>query len=119
MNSVSYENVQSVPFHLCFETLANELRIGIIKELESGPKSVSQLAKALNAEQSTVSHSLGMLKTCSFVKSDVKGKERVYSLIEDFKHERNDSDLFNLLAEHAHTMCNDDCKKIAIGGVKR
>ena len=116
MNSISSEKV---PLHLCFETLANQLRVGIIKELETGPKSVSQLAKILHAEQSTVSHSLGILKTCSFVKSDVKGKERVYSLIEDFKQEGNDNDIFNLLAEHAHTMCNDDCKKISVGGMRK
>lgn len=115
MNSISSENI---PYHLCFETLANQLRVGIIKELETGPKSVSQLSKALNAEQSTVSHSLGILKTCSFVKSEVKGKKRVYSLIEDFKPE-GESHLFNLLAEHAHSMCNDDCKKISVGGMKR
>ena len=111
MNSVSYE----VPFHLCFDTLANELRIGIIKELEFGSKSVSQLAKALNAGQSTVSHSLGVLKTCSFVKSEIKGKERMYSLVEDFKFEGNESSIFKALEEHAHSMCNDECKKISVG----
>ncbi|MDO8538206.1 MAG: metalloregulator ArsR/SmtB family transcription factor [archaeon] len=116
MNSVSYEKV---PYHLCFDTLANELRIGIIRELEAGPKSVSQLSKALNAEQSTVSHSLGVLKTCSFVKAEVKGKERQYSLMEDFKFEGNESSIFKALEEHAHSMCNDECKKITVGGIKR
>ena len=116
MNSASFENV---PFHLCFETLANQLRVGIIKELQNGPKSVSELSKALNAEQSTVSHSLGMLKTCSYVKAEVKGKERLYSLIDDLKQEGNEAHLFNLLAGHAHEFCHDECKKITVGGMKR
>jgi DNA-binding transcriptional ArsR family regulator len=110
MNSVSND----IPFHLCLDTLANQLRIGILKELESGPKAVSELATALSAEQSTVSHSLSVLKTCSFVVSETRGKNRMYSLLEPQKIRESDN-LFELLEEHAHVLCNDDCKKLHMG----
>ncbi len=91
----------SVPYHLCLETLGNELRIRIIESLRENPKTVGELARELNAEQSRLSHSLRALKQCNFVGSKVKGKERVYSLTESFVKEMPKSkDLFEALEKH-------------------
>src|SRR3989344_6068792 len=70
----------SKPYHLCFETLANELRLKIIDNLKEKPLSVEELSKRVGAERSTVSHSLQMLRECSYVDVEKAGKQRVYSL---------------------------------------
>ena len=66
--------MNAAPYKLCFETLANDLRLQILHELQLGPKSVSELAQALKAEQSRVSHSLEMLRACSYVGAERQGK---------------------------------------------
>ena len=67
---------EAVPYHLCFETLANELRIEILRLLIEKPCSVQELSQKLDAEQSRVSHALKMLRTCSFVVVEKRGKIR-------------------------------------------
>lgn len=91
----------SVPYHLCLETLGNELRVKILETLREKPKTVGQLAKELGVEQSRLSHSLAALKQCNFVESEVKGKERLYSLAESFVKEMPKSkDIFEALEKH-------------------
>ncbi|MDP2974303.1 MAG: metalloregulator ArsR/SmtB family transcription factor [Candidatus Diapherotrites archaeon] len=91
----------SIPYHLCLETLGNELRIKIIESLREKPLTVGQLANALKVEQSRLSHSLAALKQCNFVESKVKGKERVYQLTESFVKEMPESkDIFDALEKH-------------------
>ena len=65
---------------LCFETLGNELRVKILRELEKESLSVSQLAERLHSERSNVSHSLQMLKACSHVSVEKRGRESIYSI---------------------------------------
>ena len=74
----------SIPYHACFEVLGNPLRIAIVQLLKAGPRSVSELVKETGEEQSKVSHSLAALKKCSFVDSERRGKQIVYSLRETF-----------------------------------
>ena len=93
-------NSGKVPYHQCFEVLGNELRIGIIRGLRRGPKSVSQLSKELGAEQSRLSHALQALKRCCFVCSERKGKSIVYSLTESFPKRLRTSDIFEALEKH-------------------
>ena len=107
-------NVSAVkPYSLCLETLGNELRLQIVKELAGGPKSVQQLCKKLNAEQSRLSHSLQMLKKCNFVEVKPDGKQRIYSLKSDLLTGYKDGkkDLFELLDGHIKVFCENDCKK--------
>jgi len=91
----------STPYHLCLEVLGNPLRVGIIKELKKGPKSVGDLSKAVGEEQSKVSHSLAALKKCSFVESRREGKKIVYSLQKTLLKEAIGKNLFEALDSHA------------------
>ncbi len=86
-----------------FKTLGNQQRLEIIFCLLEGNKNVSEIVKHLDAEQSTVSHNLKRLLTCSFVKLEKNGKERIYSV-----NKKTIAPLFELIKKHA----NDYCKKI-------
>jgi DNA-binding transcriptional ArsR family regulator len=99
-------------FHLCFETLSNPLRISILKALEKGEKSVKQLSKELDVEQSTLSHSLAVLRECNFVSSKVKGKERLYSLSDSFVCELPKAkSIFSVLEAHYSKHCKKCVKE--------
>lgn len=108
---------QDKPYHLCFETLANDLRIKILNELEKQPLSVQQLAKRVNAERSTVSHSLKTLKECSYVQAKKQGKEMVYFMIPNVLadlNSANSSGKFKFMDSHIEHFCCNDCKKIRL-----
>ena len=72
--------MKSNTYHVFFSKLSNPLRINIISSLESKPKSVMELSKELNIEQSKLSHALKELKSCNIVDVKQKGKKRIYSL---------------------------------------
>jgi len=100
------------PYHKCLATLSNELRLAILEELKTGPKSVSELAKSTGAEQSKVSHALQQLKTCRFVESSKKGKERIYCLKSTiFKKLNKNKTLFEMLDEHYNSVCRGHCPR--------
>jgi DNA-binding transcriptional ArsR family regulator len=63
-----------------FSTLANPTRLAIIERLIDQPMNVTDLAEALEQEQSMISHNLKPLVQCSFVNAERKGKQRVYSV---------------------------------------
>jgi len=67
-------------YHIFFSKLSNPLRIDIISSLEKKPKSVNELSKELNIEQSKLSHALKELRECNIVNVEQKGKKRVYNL---------------------------------------
>ncbi|MDP6670666.1 MAG: metalloregulator ArsR/SmtB family transcription factor [archaeon] len=94
-------NTDSVPYHLCLETLGNELRVKVLESLGEKPKTVGELSKELNAEQSRLSHSLKALKQCNFVASKAKGKKRFYQLTRSFVKEMPKSkNIFEALEKH-------------------
>lgn len=66
--------------HLFFSTLSNPTRLGILELLRESARNVTQLAEALDQEQSMISHNLKPLTRCGFVFVERKGKERIYSL---------------------------------------
>ena len=108
--------MDSVPYHLCFETLANQLRIQIIRELEKQPLTVGEIAEKTHAEQSRVSHSLQMLKLCSYVDSETKGKERVYFLKKGVSEgmlatQNSAGEVLNFADSHFTHYCNCECAK--------
>ena len=66
------------------KALAHPMRIAIIKLLEGGEKkTVTEIHKILNIEQSTTSHHLGILKDKGILNSKREGKNTYYFL----KHE--------------------------------
>jgi len=72
--------MNSKTYHIFFSKLSNPLRIKIVSALEDKEKSVMELSKELDVEQSKLSHALKELKDCNIVKVEKKGKERIYSL---------------------------------------
>ncbi|MDO8428192.1 MAG: winged helix-turn-helix domain-containing protein [Candidatus Diapherotrites archaeon] len=114
--SASNHRLIQVPYNLCFETFANELRVEIIQALMKKSLTVNELSKELNVEQSRLSHSLQMLRTCSYVDVEQKGKEHVYSLVaqvkEGLQFPSEKANIFQIIHRHAHTMCASGCKKV-------
>jgi ArsR family transcriptional regulator, lead/cadmium/zinc/bismuth-responsive transcriptional repressor len=88
-----------------FMVLGNKQRVRTLQLLNIGPQSVSSIAKALDAEQSAVSHSLRHLLQCHFVNVKQDGKERIYSINEDTV-----APLFKLIREHVEKYCSDGCE---------
>ena len=112
--------MNTVPYHLCFDTLANELRIRILKELDAGPKSVQTLSETLDEEQSKISHSLKVLRDCSYVSVKQDGKRRIYSLVKGknvpkkIPKTNDGAGMIGFVDGHASALC-EECKKIGKG----
>ena len=96
------------PYHLCFETLANELRIKIIELLGNGLMSVNEIAEKLGVERSRVSHSLYILKGCGIVSAEKQGKRMVYSLRDRTYLDAviPSNSIFNIIDNHVDRFCN-------------
>lgn len=88
------------PYKQFLGTLANQVRIDIINELQRGPKNVSAIVTALDYDQSTVSHSLTRLTHCGFVTAEQRGKERIYTL-----NTKTIKPLLALMEQHMETYC--------------
>jgi ArsR family transcriptional regulator len=56
-------------------------RIAVIRTLSTGEKTVTELAKACNAEVVNVSHHLGIMRAAGLVKCERDGRFMRYSLI--------------------------------------
>ncbi len=101
---------------MCFETLSNDLRLKILQELAEKPLSVNDLAKRLNAEQSRLSHSLSMLRTCNYVVAATKGKQRIYSLNPAIQKglsvEKDRANIFEYMDSHIAAVCKNHCNKL-------
>jgi DNA-binding transcriptional ArsR family regulator len=63
------------------KAMAHPMRIAILNLLESGKKyTVTEIHEALDLEQSTTSHHLGILKDKTILASERKGKNTYYFL---------------------------------------
>ncbi|MFA6887982.1 MAG: metalloregulator ArsR/SmtB family transcription factor [Candidatus Woesearchaeota archaeon] len=99
--------------YLCFETLANELRVDILKQLKKKPLNVNELVEKLQVERTRVSHSLQMLKDCNFVIMTKQGKERIYALNKNSPLcSKEYATVFDAIVSHKEKNCNR-CKKCA------
>jgi len=63
-----------------FRAIAHPTRFAIVQLLRQGPRNVTELYQQLGFEQSRVSHNLGCLSQCGFVRWQWQGKHKVYSL---------------------------------------
>lgn len=92
---------------LCFETLANELRVQILKLLEEKPMNVTELTEKLGVERTRVSHSLEMLRNCKLVSMTKQGKEHIYAIntTSPFFSKEQKGGLFALMHEHKGKSC--------------
>ncbi len=67
-----------------FSALSDENRLAILQVLkENGPLCVSDICKATEKDQYTVSHHLACLRNCGLVNSEKKGKFVFYSIKND------------------------------------
>lgn len=96
---------------LCFETLANELRLDIIKLLEKGPLNVTTLSTETKAERSRVSHALQILRQCNLVKTQKKGREVLYAVnLATPIFQQHKGNLFSMMEAHARASCSTCAK---------
>ncbi len=91
-------------YYIFFSNLSNPLRIEIVEALKEGKKSVSELTKQLDVEQSKVSHALKNLRCCNIVNFVQKGKERIYSL-----NKETVVPILKLIDIHAKKFCQGGC----------
>lgn len=66
-----------------FKIFGDSTRIKILYELSKCEKNVSDIAEALNMNQSAISHQLRVLKSSKLVKNRREGKAIYYSLADD------------------------------------
>ena len=93
-------------YNLFFEAFSNKTRIKIIEALSQGEKSVSDICKLTNEEQSKVSHNLKKLTECHFLDVKRKGKNRIYSLNKDTV-----IPILRLVEKHVKKCCKGVCPK--------
>ena len=93
-------------YNLFFEVFSNETRMKIIEALTLGKKSVSEICKIINEEQSKVSHNLKKLMECNFLDVKRKGKERIYSL-----NKETIVPILRLVEKHVHRYCKGVCNR--------
>jgi len=86
--------------YLFFSTLSNPTRLAVLELLRKGPRNVTEISKALNQEQSMISHNLKPLIRCRFVFVKKKGKKRVY-----FLNRETMESLFKIVDNHAEKYC--------------
>ncbi len=87
-------------YKIFFGTLFSEPRLRIINLLRKGKKNVSEIMEALEMDQTNVSHDLARLKKCGFVKIEIQGKYRYYSL-----NESTITPLMRLIDDHMSQYC--------------
>jgi ArsR family transcriptional regulator, nickel/cobalt-responsive transcriptional repressor len=64
------------------KALADETRLGVVRELLRGERRVGELVDALGIEQSLLSHHLRILRDAGIVESERRGKAVVYRVAE-------------------------------------
>ena len=89
--------------HLFFSTLSTPARLGILELLRESSRNVTQLAEALNQEQSMISHNLKPLTTCRFVFVKRKGKKRIYSL-----NRETMEPMYKIIVNHMKKYCPEN-----------
>lgn len=104
---------------LCFETLANELRLDIIRLLdEHREMNVTLLAEETGAERSRVSHALQILRKCQIATMKKRGREAIYALNKEapfFK--KSGGNIFDRVEAHARACPH--CPRYRKRGAKR
>tara|TARA_Y100000034_G_scaffold116969_1_gene155950 strand:+ start:234 stop:539 length:306 start_codon:yes stop_codon:yes gene_type:complete len=94
------------PYNQFFGTLANQVRLDIIKYLITQNNNVNEIVKAVGKNQSTISHSLKRLECCGFVTCKKDGKNRIYSL-----NKKTIKPLFELMENHMEVYCKKIIEK--------
>lgn len=80
-----------------FKVFSDTTRIKILYAIMPGERCVADIAEAVGASQSAVSHQLRILKASRLVKFQRDGKNVLYSLSDDHVH--------TMLAQGMHHIC--------------
>ena len=94
------EDFSNEAYYLFFSTLSNRTRLAIIDVLKEGPKNISEISKALEQDEATVSYNLKRLENFALLRSTGSGKEKLYSLNKEIVEP-----LSELLAFHTNKYC--------------
>jgi DNA-binding transcriptional ArsR family regulator len=92
-------------YNLFFETISPRIRIKILELLKNKAMSVTEIASAMNEEQSKISHNLIKLKECHLLDVKQQGKKRIYSLNKDTM-----VPIMKLVDKHVRKYCCKECK---------
>lgn len=76
--------------------LADEIRLGAVRELMHGPRHVGELATLLHAEQSLLSHHLRVLRDARIVTAQRDGRSVLYRLENGVLADRRDGAALDL-----------------------
>jgi DNA-binding transcriptional ArsR family regulator len=79
----------------------------ILYLLRARPMSVSEICKAMEEEQSKISHNLKKLVECHILDVEQKGKQRIYSLNKD-----TIIPILDLVEKHVRKYCGQVCRRI-------
>ena len=91
-------------YNVFFETVSSKIRLRILELLMNKPRSVNEICKELNEEQSKVSHNLKKLTECHFIDVKKEGKKRIYSL-----NKETIVPLMKLVEKHVRCYCGETC----------
>jgi len=87
-----------------FTVISNKTRWKIISSLYNKDKTVSEICKDINEEQSKVSHNLKTLADCNIVFSKRKGKYIIYTL-----NKKTIRPLVKHIEKHKQEFCKGTC----------
>jgi DNA-binding transcriptional ArsR family regulator len=89
-----------------FSNFANKTKFRMIMLLKDRPMSVNDLAKAMDEEQSKISHNLTKLSQCNILTAKQDGKKRIYSLNKD-----TIMPIMKMVEKHVEKHCDKRCKE--------
>jgi len=87
-------------YKLFFNTFSSKQRLKILNLLRKNSMNVSEIQKETNFEQSVVSHNLRRLKSCGFIKQEIKGKYRYYKV-----NDKTIKNIMDLIDKHMQGHC--------------
>jgi len=97
-------------YNLFLNTLSSKPRLRILTLLRRKEMNVSEIVKELKMSQTHASHNLNRLKSCGFVKDEIKGKFRYYKL-----NQKTIKPILNLIDKHMESHCIQIIKKLKGG----
>ena len=87
-------------YYLLFSTLANRTCLAIIDILKDGPKTVMEISKILDQQETTIAHNLKSLESCTIIRLQKSSKRHLYSLNKEIVEP-----LSELLSFHVNKYC--------------
>jgi len=74
------ERFSNDAYFMFFSALASRTRLAIIDVLIGGPKSLSEVSRALDQKETVVLENLGQLADRALIRAEGAGKDKMYSL---------------------------------------